>query len=176
MQIKGSGTNDKLIIDYSNGNPLPSGGISIIEQAGAGGNQLLLEGTAGTVTYALNSANSGSITVDSTTISFSGLGTIVDDLSAANRSIVVAAGGGSMTLGDGRAAGTAEFTTSSGMTVDFADPTRSLTVDISSQNASASDTLTVSNFHDAGANVVLTGGAFDTINVTTARSIWPGPI
>ncbi|MBI3861467.1 MAG: hypothetical protein HY290_06185 [Planctomycetia bacterium] len=170
--INGSDGNDKLVIDYSGGNPLSGGGIQFNggKELNPGGDQIVIEGgPAGAVTYTLDSANSGVITIDSMSISFSGVESVSDTLSASSRAIYVAAGGGSLTLGDGRAAGMGEVTTSSGMVLDFADPTSSLTVDTALSGSASFETITVSTFHDAfGANLFFHGDTGDTLNISGA--------
>ncbi|HEY3966525.1 MAG TPA: hypothetical protein VGM05_18325, partial [Planctomycetaceae bacterium] len=167
--IKGSDGDDKLVIDYSGGDPLPSGGIQFDggQEQTPGGDQIIIEGgPVGSVTYNLDSANSGVITIDGASISFTGVESVLDSLSAASRSFYVAAGGSSLTLGDGRAAGTGEITTASGMVLDFADPTSSLTVGTVSPAGATTDTINVSTFHDAtGADLYFHGGTGDTLDI-----------
>src|SRR5262249_47784131 len=81
------------------------------------GDKLVLSGGSATsVTHTFTSANSGSVNVDGTTINYTGLEPITDNLTAVNRSFVYAAGSEAITLTGGAGSNTITSTLAESVT------------------------------------------------------------
>lgn len=137
---------------------------------GAGGlDTMTLAGTATTVTHRFDNANDGQVDIDGRTLDYLGLDPIADNLSAVDRIFTFAgATGDDITLGDDPTPlnGVSRISSvSSSETVDFVNPTGSLTV-----NAGVgADTVVVNVLDGFGGmpTVTINGGAGDddiTIN------------
>jgi Ca2+-binding RTX toxin-like protein len=163
LTIIGSGDNDTLIIDYSGGDPIPSGGLVFAGASQTTSDTLQLTGgTVGTISYSFVNATDGTINIDSSSVTFTGLEPIIDNMVAANRiftfsnlddTIVV---GDDPTPGNGlsriSAVGTAE-------TVDFTTPSNSLTINAGEGNNS----VTIGNLDTGAMGVIVTAGAGDDV-------------
>ena len=162
---------DRLIIDFSNGSPIPSSGISY--SGGTGGNDSLeLSNGVGftNVTHNFTDANSGSVTVSTATassvINYSGLEPIVDNLGASIRVFNYSSRTDTVSLsdgvgGDGRMVLTSPGT---GERVDFVQPSSSLSVML----GSGDDTFTASSIDSlfAGLLSVSGGDGRDTLSAS----------
>lgn len=86
LQINGGTLNDRTIIDFSGGNPLPAGGVEI-KGNGQGDTDSLqfVDGSVLLANHSLTSATDGSVTIDGVTLSYSGIESLVDTLSASTR-------------------------------------------------------------------------------------------
>ncbi|MBS0265365.1 MAG: hypothetical protein JSS02_25750, partial [Planctomycetes bacterium] len=103
LTIQTNGHNNTLTIDFSNGNPLPHGGLFFVDTgtaAGGASNDVLqiVHGSASSVGYSFDSASAGHIDITSgsstSTIGWSGSSVqIQDQLLAATRSFSVGLGG-----------------------------------------------------------------------------------
>ena len=105
LTLNGSGDDDAFVIDFSGGNPIPSGGIVVNggAQTSTGDRLTITGGTATTVTHSFLNANDGSITLAGTTagtISYTGLEPITDNLTATNRVFTFGGGTEIITLVD----------------------------------------------------------------------------
>jgi|GEM_PF-816212 len=100
--INGSTDTDTLTVDFSNGNPIPAGGIEFNgdTQAVNGKDQLIVKGASGnTLGYTLTDTHDGSLQANGVTlITFTGLEAIRDDLVSVNRTIQYAEAGGNAVL------------------------------------------------------------------------------
>jgi Ca2+-binding RTX toxin-like protein len=134
LVIAGTADDDTLIVDFSGGNPIPAGGLTFngAGQGTSAGDQLVLTGgTATTVTHTFATADAGSIKVDSRTIQYTGLEPISDNLAAVNRVFSFGNSNDDITLADDGTPGNGISRLSSAgssETVDFLDPTGSLTI------------------------------------------------
>ncbi|MFO0902613.1 MAG: choice-of-anchor D domain-containing protein [Pirellulales bacterium] len=164
--VQGQAGNDSLTVDYTGGNPLPSGGLSYDGGTQTTSDELsLVNGTTSSVTHAFTNANDGSVTLTGAlagTITYTGLEPVVDGLIASDR--VFTFNGGAETISLVDAAG-ANMTIDStlGESVTFANPSNSLTI-----NAGTGDDVVSINSVDAayGASLTINGNAGDdTINL-----------
>ncbi|MFP6752308.1 MAG: calcium-binding protein, partial [Pirellulaceae bacterium] len=141
---------DLLTVDYTGGNPAPSGGITF--DGDTGSDALALEnGSVTTTGYVFTDASSGTIDVDGGVITYTNLEPITDNLSAVDRVFTFGPGSDQVTLVD--ISGISRLSSvSSSETVDFVAPTGSLTINTSAGN----DTVDTSGSNLA---VTLNGGA-----------------
>jgi len=166
LAIFGSAADDSLVIDFANGNPIPAGVMSFNGMSqGAGGDRLtLINGSFTSVAYSFANANDGSITVAGSTLNFMGLEPITDNLSAVDRVFTFSGAEDQITLSDDNTPGDGVsriVAPGSAETVDFTNPTGSLTinggggndiVDLSAVDSPFSATITV-NGDDGHDNV-----------------------
>ncbi len=149
LTMLGSNDADSFVIDFSGGNPIPSGGISIA--GGAGANTLQVGGNSAAiaaVTHLPANATSGSMTLDSNTISYSKLEGLLDALAATNRTFQFGASADDVIIGDDpTAANSVSLLTSAGnVPLYFTAPTASLVVNSGAGNDKLTSTLLDSKF------------------------------
>ena len=175
LTIDGSRDDDTLIIDFSGGNPFPTGGIvfngytvdpmEMNPPADTGFDSLeFTGGTVGSVGYTFTNATDGSVALDSNTLTFTGLEPIIDNLSTTDRVFTYSALDDVIVLGDdGTAANGLSRISTSGTaeTVDFTTPSGSLTVNM----GDGDDSITVSNL-DTGVFAVTVNGGAGADNIT----------
>ena len=140
FSITGSTADDALIVDLTNGNPLPTNGLTF---DGADGNNRLIV-TGGDATESLLSvtnAMSGKFAFDSAAISYSAVSTIEDRLNAANRTVTLGATNDQATLSDNGSPndGLSRLSLVGGVTFDFAAPRGLLVV----HSGAGDDTITL---------------------------------
>lgn len=129
LTIDGTSGDDKLIVDYMEGVPVPSGGVVFNggSQSGTPGDSLELSGGSATlITHEFTDASSGSVAIDGADVSYTGLEPIVDQLDADNRDFVFSSANDDIQIGDdGTAANGLSRISTAGTseTVDFVDPT-----------------------------------------------------
>ncbi len=120
-------SNDTLTVDFSGGNPIPGGGVSY--DGGVGGNDTLAlaGGSFTTITFGFTGVGSGTIGLDGSTITYSGLEPIVSTAVAASVVLNYSSAGETITVAS---AGSGRTTVSStaAETVTFNNPTGSLTI------------------------------------------------
>lgn len=134
LAINGSGDDDVLIIDFSNGNPIPAAGL-VFNGGGhhADGDILVLQGGGimATVTHRFTNAADGTIQIDGSEIAYTGLEPIQDNLSATDRVFMFGGVSDAITLSDD---GNPDNDTSriqsasSSETVDFMNPEGTLAI------------------------------------------------
>jgi hypothetical protein len=91
VTVNGFGGDDTLTIDFSGGNPLPAGGLTF--DGSSGSDSLILQGGSfATVTHSATNVKEGSINLDGSEITYTGLDAIADQTTAAGRVFVDAAG------------------------------------------------------------------------------------
>ena len=141
VSIVGSDDRNILTVDFSGGNPVPAThGISFtgIGQVPAGGDRLVLaNGTFTGAAYSFTNASDGSVDLDGKIISFTGLETISDGLDVVDRVFAYGGTADTITLGDCRTAndGTSEIVAlDTVMSVEFANPTGSLSINAGGGN------------------------------------------
>jgi uncharacterized repeat protein (TIGR01451 family) len=82
IMVAGDSGSDALTVNFSNGNPLPGGGL---DYAGNGGGSLTLYGGNFTTDSPTNpNQNAGTITLDSTTVTYSNLTSVTNDTNTAD--------------------------------------------------------------------------------------------
>ncbi|CAB5153784.1 hypothetical protein D3OALGA1CA_4587 [Olavius algarvensis associated proteobacterium Delta 3] len=132
LTINGSSDNDTLIIDLSNGNPIPADGIEFIGDGPSDFDTMVVTGgSANQITHTFTGAGSGAIDLDGSAITYTGLEPILDEMDATNRVFTFSGADDDIFIDDDAmpndnyssmwSAGTSE-------SVDFRNPTGSLTV------------------------------------------------
>jgi hypothetical protein len=132
--INGSAGDNTLTIDYSNGNPIPAGGITFTGGADSGGGDgLIITGTGSaftSVTYRADGLDSGLITMvggpGPGTITYSGLEPIIDNGDAVNRIFTLNTVSATITLTS--VSPTQSNIDGSFENITFTNPTGSLTI------------------------------------------------
>ena len=139
LTINGSGDNDTLVVELGDGNPIPAGGLRF-NGGGPGDFDTLVitGGTAATVTHSFSSADSGTVDLDGSIISYTGLEPIRDDIDATHRVFRFGDGPDAIWVGDDATPNdnySRIASAGSGETVDFRNPTASLTINTGGGNA-----------------------------------------
>lgn len=160
LTIDGGDGDDVLLVDFTNGNPIPDGGLYFNGQAQAtpdGDSIVLNGGTWTTNTYNYTNANDGNVDLDGSMIYYTGLeplantGTVADIIfnlpNTVNPDVV---------LSDSAAAGQTQLSGSTFELTIFNNPTASLTIN----GGNLEDTITLQSV-DAGftADIRVDGGA-----------------
>jgi RHS repeat-associated protein len=172
LKFKGSSDDDTLIVDFSGGNPLPGEGISYDGSGTTDRDTLVMTGgSASTVYYTFSGKSSGTAEIDGSVISYKGIEEITDSLYAADRTFHYGDGGDKIILGDDSTPNNGLSRVSdyaSGVTVNFSNPTNSLTLNAGAGN----DRITVGSLDQGtgiGFAVVIEGGdGHDYINASRA--------
>jgi VCBS repeat-containing protein len=183
--VTGSDDDDTLIVDFSNGNPIPTGGIHFAGGGQISGDRLVLQnGVVDSVTHTFANADSMVVISESETADFAGTTitynqlelTLDDRLIASERTFGSNIGGEIFTLSGytPNPIGVPQsiFTSDKHIAVAFANPAQLLTIG----TAAGVDTLNVQGV-DAGfdANLTIAGDSGDTVNFqTTATDIGTG--
>ncbi|MBI1314293.1 hypothetical protein GC176_23605 [bacterium] len=159
LTVTGSSDDDTFLIDYSGGDPLPSGGI-VFDAGGeiSAGDALTINGTtaATTVARTLLNATDGSVAIDSLTIAYTGVETVVENYSAPNLVFSFGDADDVISLGDDATPmdGRSQLTSSvPSRTFVFDDPTGSLTI-----NTGDGNNLFTAGVLDTGAFAVTVHG------------------
>ncbi|NOX54987.1 MAG: calcium-binding protein, partial [Planctomycetes bacterium] len=132
LRIDGSPADDTLVVDFSGGNPIPSGGLTFL--AGDQTTRDTLELTGGTFTsiaHTFTGAESGTVDLDGSQISYGGLEPIADNLNAVARVFTYGGGPDVILLEDDATQANNQSkisTAGTGETVTFVSPANSLTV------------------------------------------------
>ena len=176
LTVNGVGGNDTLTVDFVDGNAIPTGGVSFNgnDPVAGPGDKLVLEkstssGLFNTITYTFVSNSNGDIALDpdgagatpASTITYTGLEPVIDNLDAANRIFTFNAGAETITLSDIVDAGGTQMRIDSdvgGETVDFANPTTSLTINA----GSGADTINITGRDSAFAGSLVVNGDADS--------------
>jgi Ca2+-binding RTX toxin-like protein len=168
LTIDGSRDDDTLIVDYSGGNPFPSGGIifsgytvdpeEMNPPADTGTDALQFTGgTIEQTIYSFVNANDGSVDLDARLLTYTGLEPILDNLNVTDRIFAFSSADDVVTVGDdGIAAnGLSRIsTTGTSETVDFTTPLGSLTI----FGGAGNDTITVGNLDSGAFPTTVDGG------------------
>lgn len=169
LVVNGTSGDDTLSVDFTNGSPLPAGGLTFDggSQSGMGqGDAVALTGgRVGAVRHAFTNASDGRIDVDGGMITYTGLEPIIDNLDADNRVFTFGSGDDEITLSD-------DDTTNNGIsrlssagsseTVDFANPRNTLTIQAGGGNDDVQ--LTAADSQYAATTVVQLGAGNDTLD------------
>ena len=168
--IYGTEGDDSLNVNWQDGDPVPSGGLMFHGMGeGPGGDQLVLTGTtAASVVHAFSNRSNGTIDVETTTVSYTGLETITDTLDSETRLFTfVADTADEITLSDDAVEDNGFSQLSRGPlgeTVVFRNPTSSLTVSA----GAGDDTIALVSVDSAfGASLAVHGEAgADVVNAS----------
>ncbi|MEZ6132264.1 MAG: hypothetical protein R3C59_26685 [Planctomycetaceae bacterium] len=132
INLSAGDDDDVLTVDFVGGDPVPSGGLFF-----HGGNQgiigdsvVLTNGTAATIEHTFQNANDGSVSIDGSLITYTGLEPVVDNLNAADRIFTFTGGAETIDLSDDAIPGDGFSLIDStlGESVAFLNPTGSLTI------------------------------------------------
>jgi autotransporter-associated beta strand protein len=132
LTINGTSGDDTLVVDYSGGNPIPVGGMTF-----NGGGQVstnpadrivLQNGSATNVNHAFTNNSDGTINIDGSVVTYTGLEPITDNLSVTDRVFTFTGAAENITISDdpGSLANVTRIDSSLGEHVDFTTPTNSL--------------------------------------------------
>ncbi len=180
LTITGSSDADTFTVDFSGGNPVPAGGITFAggdPTSGMGDQLVITGGSATTVTYNFTNASDGSVSVDGSTIGYTGLEPVIDNMAAANRVFTFTGGAEMIELTDATGANNTIDSTL-GESVTFANPTASLTinagtgndmVNITSVDALFDAALTING--DADADIVTLNTALNLGSAMSSGSL-----
>jgi Ca2+-binding RTX toxin-like protein/6-phosphogluconolactonase (cycloisomerase 2 family) len=141
--LHGTANDDTIQVDFSGGNPLPTGGLFVDASSGGGSDRLETLGTGvSSVVHTFAGSTSGTVTVDGRPIDHSGISTLRDAVTTTTRSFTVGDGDDVITVDDDgtSADGISRISLSvfSG-TIDFAGPTDKLVVSV----GNGADTVTI---------------------------------
>jgi filamentous hemagglutinin family protein len=168
ITILGSGDDDTLNVDFTNGDPAAAGIAFDAGGQDTSDTLALLDTSASvytTITHAFTNANDGTVSVDGSTITYTGLEPITDNLDAINRIFAFNGGVETITLADDATAGDGISTVDStlGELVTFVNPTTSLTLDASA--GTGGDIINLTSIDSLGtpANVSAVGTTDDDI-------------
>ncbi|MBT3378802.1 MAG: hypothetical protein HN406_24585, partial [Lentisphaerae bacterium] len=128
--VNGGDGSDTLSVDFASSNPIPSGGLTFNGQDGTTDSMEFLAGVGfTTVTYVFTNAADGTVSFDGSTLTYTGLEPITDNLVVANRVFTFGALADSITLAAGTVNdGISEIASPTAETVAFLNPTSSLTI------------------------------------------------
>ena len=123
---------DTLTVDFSGGNPIPTGGVQY--EGGVAGFDILriVQGVAQTVTHVFENRSAGQVEIDGAVIAYIGLEPIIDRLEAVNRFFTFQSDNNDITLADDGVTGNGMSRISSvgsSETVDFLIPQSELRLD-----------------------------------------------
>ena len=174
IEVVGSTDDDLLIIDYSNGNPIPAGGIDFDGSGQAAGDSILVRnGAVDQVTHTFTAANGGSIVVDPNgligfagdTITYTGLELTVDDqMTATDRVMTVGVASQTVTLSDATVAGQTQVNVTTGLGVTFNNPTNSIALN----TQAGADTISIRGVDSAfNAALNINGDVADMVSFDT---------
>ena len=159
--IDGGDQDDKLIVDFSNGNPFPSGGVTF--NGGGGNDSIQIDGGSFTdVNYQFDTENDGNVDFGGSLLTYTGLEPIIDNSNAANRIFTFTGGAETITLSDdGMSNNMSMIDSTLGESVVFVNPTNSLTINA----GTGADTIDLAGIEGTIPSLIVNGDAEgDTIN------------
>lgn len=167
--FNGGDGNDILIIDFANGNPLPTtNGVNYDGQGESGGfddKLSIIGGAQGTVTYNLDNATSGSVVMSNFgTVNFTSLTPISNTGGATDVTFNLPATASIATLGDDGTIGNtlSRLSAATFPQTEFANPSNSLTIN----RGSVGDLLTINPLPDFNASLGI-GSSLNPFGVLT---------
>jgi len=161
LTLNGSNDDDTFVVDFSGGNPIPVGGITVVGsgQGTVGDSIQLISGSHTTVTYSFINNNDGSIDIDGSVISYTGLEPIIDNTDAANRIFTYTGGAETITVRSVSATQT-KVDSTLGEMVTFNNPTATMTINA----GTGDDTILLYSLSSGwAATVTINGDAGDDI-------------
>jgi uncharacterized repeat protein (TIGR01451 family) len=169
LTINGLGGDDTLTVDFGGGDPVPTGGLFF--NGGAGGNDTMaLQGGSPTdMAYTYSNLNDGSVNVDGSLITYTGLEPIASTITAANVTLTYSDTAETITV-SGAGAQT-QVSSTLGETTTFNNPTNSLTINAGDVG---DDIITVNGFGTGYAATTTTfngQGGNDTFNINTTQTM-----
>lgn len=174
--VLGSNTNDDVFtVDFSGGDPIPTNNLVLDGQAEIGGDSIVIvNGAATNIVYTATGADSGTINIDGSLITYADFEPITDSLTADTRTFnITHAGGHTIRLTDDTAMAGHSLIDSNGLgqfeSVSFVNPTVSLTV----TGSADADTFIVESLDTgfsvpSGSYVINTGGGANTLDASTS--------
>ena len=193
LAINGLAGADTLTVDYTGGNPIPTGGITYAAGGNAGDNLVLQDGSVNTIRHIYTNNNDGRVEVDGDTtdnggspeflVNYTGLAPITDNMVVANRVFTFTAAGitGTLTRTPGGAGATqSRIDSGASEQTDFTTPTTSLTINLATGAANNFTVTDVADNYNTPTNTINLGGSGDTVNfertddgsVTIAPTPW----
>lgn len=161
IQVNGLGGDDLLRLDFTNGSPIPSGGISF--DGGAASDAMeFFGGFVDTVGYLMTGPSSGSVNLDGGTVNFTNLEPITDNLDVANRVFTFTNAVPDATLTRTSATLT-RIDSSLSEFVDFATPTTSLTINLAN-GTNVLNVLSLADDYTTATNTIIGDDGADTVN------------
>ncbi len=162
VSITGSTSDDQVTVDFSNGNPIPTGGFVVDGQGhGGSGDKLTLKSTSFTaISYSLLPAAAGQISLDAaagtSVLSFVNQETIDDQLGVANRAFNLRATADQAALGDDGVAlnATSSLALTGAESILFSSPSATVTV----SGGTGGDQITVGDLDGGYAGTLLVKG------------------
>lgn len=170
--INGSDDADTLVVDYTNGSPIPSGGITFNGGTQPADTTDLLTMTGGapsSVVYTMSNTTDGVIAINgASAIAFGATEAIRDDLAAVDRGFQLGSGNDSATLTDDATAANSRslLTVGTGVQITFVNPTNSLAIGLGDGTDSFVATSLDSGFGSAVGLTFLGNGGDDTLNAS----------
>src|SRR5262249_52418006 len=134
-------------------------------------------GSAQTVNVTMGSAGSGSVTIDGTVVTFSGVQSVVDTLDTSTLDVALADGNQTWSLGDGPLPVSLMLQSSGGPQITLAARTGACVIDPRAAVENPGDTLQIGDVElPTGAAFSVLGDASDTVNVTGDVQVGPGGV
>ena len=161
---------DTATIDFSGGNPIPTGGLTY--DGGVGGNDalVLIGGTFTTTSYTFIDATAGSIDLDGSVITYTGLEPITASIDATNVTLNYSTTAETITVTDATGGQTTADSDVAGEMVTFNNPTGMLTINAGDTGDDIIDILSLAANYAAHISIDGQGGS-DTVNVNGAVSL-----
>ncbi len=167
LTINGGTNDDTLTLAYDFAGGFFS--LPVFFNGGGGVDALVINdapGTATTVTHTFINATDGSVNIDGSLTTYTGLSPVTDNMGAANRIFTFTGGAETVTL-DASGVLDNRIDSTLGELVDFVNPTTSLTINLTS----GADTLNVQGLDAAfSANFNVDGDGGDILNFQTAAT------
>ncbi|HMB73956.1 MAG TPA: LamG-like jellyroll fold domain-containing protein, partial [Gammaproteobacteria bacterium] len=158
LAIVGSTDDDTLIVDLSGGAAVPETGIEFTGGGPADNDTLVLTGGgAESIVYTPFDAHSGTVSLDGRLITYSELEPVIDDVDAEERVFVFGSGADAIAVSVGESRTT--LTSPSSESVDFANPTGTLTI----RAGEGDDTIVVTGSPADFELLIDAGGGDDTV-------------
>ncbi len=183
VTFRASGSNDSLVVDFANGDPIPVGGITFIAAGpalpgGVGDSLQFVNGSVNAVAYSLSSPTDGQVNItvgaQNSAVRFSGAGESVTDLLGAQaRSFSIGSAIAQAQLApDAQGAGLSQMGISGGTFVDFVNPTGSLAVNGDPQALTSFDIHGLGAGFNAGLSIA--AGPGSTVNFSADTNLGGG--
>ena len=164
LTINGSGDDDQLILDTTNGVPIPAGTNGLVFNGGAQtlSDSIILNGSnvLTDVDYNFTNANDGTIEIDGATLTYNGLEPITDNVTAVNRGFTFATPTTGIQLTSAGALLTRIDSPVSEL-VNFNTPTNSLTINLA-DGVNEVDIVSLAGNYNTPNNTINGGTGSDT--------------